>query len=125
MTKQRDKERASRNAEWTEGSVEGVTAARFNIGLGPNDYIPDEALLAEAAHYLPRSNSTGSRHHRIQSHEQWAGFRLIGVADTAEGRSTLAKKLSQAYSYDPKLSPSNGKSRRSAPAGRRRNLKSV
>lgn len=124
MTKQRDKTRARRNADWNVRSREQVTKARQNIGLDDDQYIPDEVLALEADHYLPRSNPTGSLHHTLESREQWAGFRLIGIADTEEGRERLAARLSSAYSVNPNRSGGSGQGhRRSARSGRRRNKK--
>jgi len=122
--KKRDKKRARDRAEWNQESRRQVDRARGEIGLEPDELVPDEVLAIEAAHYLPRSNPTGSLHHKIESHEQWAGFRLIGIADTHEGRVRLAKSLSDRYSVDPNRSGNGpGARRRSAKSGRRRNTK--
>lgn len=112
MTNSRDKLRARRNARWAIQSREQVRKARKNIGLDADQYIPDEVLALEADHYLPRSNPTGSLHHQIESHEQWAGFRLIGIADTEEGRNRLAERLSPFYSVNPNCLGGSSKVRR-------------
>ena len=124
MSKQRDKRRARRDADWEARSREQVKTARKNIGLEDDQYIPDEFLALEADHYLPRSNPTGSLHHTLEGHEQWAGFRLIGIADTEEGRQTLADRLSAAYSINPHSGGTGKGHRRSARSGRRHNRNS-
>jgi hypothetical protein len=123
MTQKRDKKRAQDKAEWTQESQRQIAKARAEFGLEPDELIPDEVLVMEVAHFLPRSNPTGSRHHDIASCEQWAKYRLIGIADTHEGRVRLAKSLSNRYSVNPNRS-GNGSSvrRRSAESGRRRNI---
>ena len=124
MTKPRDKQRARRNAEWQEESARRVALARTTVGLESDAVLPDEVLVAEAEHFLPRSNPSGSMHHDIASHEQWAGYRFIGLGNTAADRERLASGLSRTYSINPNRSRAGGEaSRRSAAGGRRRSLR--
>lgn len=124
MSNARLARRARLNAEWEQVILSGVAMARYVIGLCPDERILDEILAAEALHFFPRSNETGSRHHLPESIEQWAGFRLLGAADTAEAREFRARLLSDSYSFNPKREGMNrGASRRAARSGRHRNLK--
>jgi hypothetical protein len=124
VSKKRDKIRAHIKAAWERESPEQVAKARAKIGIEPDALVPDEDLITEAAHYLPRSNPTGSQHLMIESHEQWAGWRLIGAADTPEGRERLAEKIRRHYAVDPNRSgKSSGPPRRSAKSGRERHKK--
>lgn len=124
MSKKRDKKLARDRAKWDQESWGQVAKARAEIGLAPDELIPDEVLVIEAAHHLPRSNPTGSLHHSIRSHLLWAVWRLIGIADTASGRDRLAERVSQACSVNPNRSGKGSDApRRSAKAGRKRNKK--
>jgi hypothetical protein len=122
MSKKRDKIRKRKRHIWEDVKRELLRRARQRIGLGPDEIIPDAALLAEVDHYLPVHTGFGEPNYYSEPRHQWFGFRLIGLADSESERDALARRLRTIHSGRSRWGLGPGSApRRSPAAARRRN----
>lgn len=122
MSNPRNKHRAMKNADWARRSRALVSRARRVVNVPLDEGPSNECLAEEAQRHIPRTTPDGSLHFNVKAHEQWAGYRLMGILDTSESQEAFAEGLRQDFGTQPNHSgTSKNQVRRSPARGARRN----
>ncbi len=129
MSQKRDRIKARGRKRWHEVMLGAIADVRSDLGLEPDEQIPDAVLLAEVDHYLTPTEAGRKPDYRIEPRKWWLFLRLVRAADSEADRIRLASHIwpaghireGQPGSIPWGFGPIRA-SRRSPGAGRRRNL---